>query len=183
MQVEIVNDNNFRLGSLQGDEILRWVKSLDSMPLGYPDHEHKRIGKIRILVCERPRYAPLDLPMSRSIFEEAERIFHLHPVTLPSFESHTGTFSRYLTFDKAHPTRLKRICAFFFPSSICLVTDLASRNFKSSTETRNSELWPLSNPRCRIMHHHGVHVWCRDTPRATGTQKLNRKAISRSRTL
>ena len=85
------------------------------MPLGYPDHEHKRIGKIRILICERPRYAPLDLSMSRSVFEEVERIFHLHPATLPSFESDIGTFSRYLTFDRARPTKLKRVCAFFFP--------------------------------------------------------------------
>lgn len=107
--VEEACDRNFGYGSLEDDQILRWVSNLDWKPLGYPKDKHELVGNIRVIVCERSRYDPLDFPISRSIFEEVEQAFHLHPATLPTFESHAGTFSRYLTFCNDDRTKLKRI--------------------------------------------------------------------------
>lgn len=113
-QIDEACDRNFRYGSLEDDQIPRWLNNLDWRPLGYPKDKHELVGKIRVIICERSRYDPLDFPISRSIFEEVEQAFHLHPATLPTFESHAGTFSRYLTFCNADRTKLKRIGKLFF---------------------------------------------------------------------
>ncbi|KAH7109098.1 hypothetical protein B0J11DRAFT_620492 [Dendryphion nanum] len=102
-------DQNFRYGSLENDDILRWVRNLDFLPRGYPPEKHELLGKIRLIICRRSQYNPLDFPLSRSIFKEVEQEFHLHPSTLSTFERHAGVYSRHLKFSNTDLTKLERI--------------------------------------------------------------------------
>jgi hypothetical protein len=106
-QIGEVSDENFRYGTLEDDEIPRWIMNSD-MNLA-PKSKHTIVGKLRILICERSSYEPMDFPMSVDIFEKMETEFRLHPSTLSIFESHAGTFSRYLTFCETDRTKLKRL--------------------------------------------------------------------------
>jgi len=106
-QVGEVSDENFRYGTLEDDEIPCWIMNSDmNLP---PKSKHTIVGKLRIIICERSSYEPMDFPMSVDIFEMMETEFHLHPSTLSIFESHAGTFSRHLTFCKTDRTKLKRL--------------------------------------------------------------------------
>lgn len=88
-----------------------WVKNPDCRPDSY-ERKIAVIGRIRIIICERSQYEPLDFPITREMFEEVEKEFHLHPATLSAFERHAGTFSKFLTFDKTDRTKLKRVGKF-----------------------------------------------------------------------
>lgn len=144
-QIKEACDRNFRYGSLEDDQILRWVSNIDWRPPGNPKDRHELLGKIRVIFCERSLYEPLDFPISRLFFEEVEQAFHLHPATLPTFKSHAGTFSRYLTFCDANPTKLKRIGKPLFHYMIVAYDwILNSIHPQSSPETRDCELRPIS---------------------------------------
>ncbi|KAF2729631.1 hypothetical protein EJ04DRAFT_580480 [Polyplosphaeria fusca] len=101
------SDENFRHGSLQNDEITDWLNDAD--PLLPENVQRTPVGRIRMLICERSRYDPLDFPISRPIFEATEKALNLHPATCSTFECHAGTFSRYLTFADTARTQLERI--------------------------------------------------------------------------
>lgn len=73
-------------------------------------HMRNPVTSTRVIICERSRYDPLDFPMTKSMFEEIEKVFRLHPATLPTFESHAGTFSQYLDFKDEDQTKLERLC-------------------------------------------------------------------------
>jgi hypothetical protein len=47
--------------------------------------------------------------MSKRLFNKLEKEFCLHPSTLSTFRSHSGTFSRHLTFCENDRSKLKRI--------------------------------------------------------------------------
>ena len=130
---------NFRHGSLHGNEILEWVDRKG--PHAAPDTQKagKLLGQIRLLIYERTAYTPIDLPVSKDIFIAIEKAFHLHAATLPSFETDEGTYSRYLTFSDSKSTKLERICMLQLNAFGMLLTILQllssrlPRNEKSET--------------------------------------------------
>lgn len=57
-------------------------------------HQGKVSSTIRILLCERLSFRPLDFAMSRQPFLSTERAFKLPPEMLPSFSSERDQESR-----------------------------------------------------------------------------------------
>jgi hypothetical protein len=106
-QDEEANDTNFRYGSLANGEIADWITSSDTNQSR--EDKQKPVGRIRMIICERALYDPIDFPMTKGLFSKLEKEFCLHPATLTTFRSHSGTFSRHLTFCEKDRSKLKRI--------------------------------------------------------------------------
>ena len=83
--------------------------------------------------------------MSKESFLKVEERFHLPPATLLSFSLDTGGFSRYMTYDSANSSKVKRIGSIHVPlGDATSVTDNVSRNRdQSCSEISSRELRSL----------------------------------------
>lgn len=105
--VEASNDN-FVTGSIFTDaELKTWLTRANAPSKN--QQQGKLLGSIRLLVCNRKQYAPLDFALSRQSFELMEKTFELSPLTLASLESEPGTYSRFLVHSDTDRSKLRRI--------------------------------------------------------------------------
>ncbi|KAI7265947.1 hypothetical protein KC345_g8332 [Hortaea werneckii] len=102
------NDSNFARGRLSSEvDLDAWLARTSGLP--DRQRQEKLTGCIRMLVCDRSQYAPLDFALSRRAFEAISSAFHLSPLTISSFESEFGTYSRFLDWHKNDPKKLRRV--------------------------------------------------------------------------
>ncbi|KAF2094443.1 hypothetical protein NA57DRAFT_80251 [Rhizodiscina lignyota] len=105
-----VNDTNFRYGHLRDGEIGDWLEQSGRFARPAPgDAAGDLRGIIRILICERHQYSPLDFPVTRETYEALETAFNLPAATLPSFDSDAGAHSRYFEYGDTPDSPLERI--------------------------------------------------------------------------
>lgn len=65
------------------------------------------------MICERNPYPPPEFPLSRKAFEKIEGNLCLSALTISTFESEAGTYSRFLVFDENDHRKLKYIREYF----------------------------------------------------------------------
>lgn len=108
VQDKQADTSNFALGSLSSEtELQNWLarKSLPSAQ----QRNSKLLGALRLVVCDRTKYTPLDFPLSQQAFESIERTFDLSPMTVIALESEPGTYSRFLIRANDDRSKMRRI--------------------------------------------------------------------------
>lgn len=99
---------DFATGTISSEaDLQNWLAQRDGIP-GNQRHG-KLLGDVRLLICDRTQYTPLDFPLSRRAFASIETAFGLSPLTLPSLESEPGTYSRFLCFSDDDNRNLRSI--------------------------------------------------------------------------
>lgn len=111
------NGTNFETGSLSSEaELKAWLAQTHGP--SKQQRKDKAQGSIRLLICDRSQYVPLDFALSRKAFESIDTAFRLSPLTVSSFESEAGTYSRFLSHAVDDRSKLRNIRTYRTPFAI-----------------------------------------------------------------
>lgn len=64
---------------------------------------------IRMIICDHNPGNLLRLTVSKESFDRISDAFNLHPSTISTFELHSGTFARFIQYDKSDTSTVKSI--------------------------------------------------------------------------
>lgn len=102
------DNTNFDTGQLSSEtELKDWLAR--KVAPSKSQRNSKLLGRVKLLVCDRTQYSPLDFALSRQGFESIEKTFKLSPLTIASFESEAGTYSRFLIYADDDRSKLRQI--------------------------------------------------------------------------
>ncbi|KAF2103587.1 hypothetical protein NA57DRAFT_53103 [Rhizodiscina lignyota] len=133
-----------KYGHLKNGEIAEWVDRT-------PKPTSTLLGGIRMLICERHRYSPLDFPIQNSTYTRLVEKFKLHSTTLRSFDTDAGSFARYYDYDDSGSSvELKGICMNSFLVPTCVIG--------SGTEFSIVDI-VLKIPQKREIGNHGLSMY------------------------